>query len=194
MTAIRLLKRSLTERKNLFRIALRARVLGVFSTIFATWYGLMKYPAYRWLWHQEIHPCRTQTISRRTECIMQDIPADDDILWETILNREEIKGHLLQYDRDSFRAASDSPPCGHHLKYCQYLPLYLKCFSEKKHSQFGPSSAALCSPDSCVMLAGSTTRYPLPVAVVVCLDIPSPCWVVDNFWLPSIIRSSGVSA
>lgn len=43
----------------------------------------------------------------------------------------------------------------------------------EKHSQFGPSSAASRSPDSCVMLAG-TTRYPLSVDIVVCQLSPSP--------------------
>ena len=34
------------------------------------------------------------------------------ILWETIVSREEMERHILQYNRDSFRAASESP-CGH---------------------------------------------------------------------------------
>lgn len=40
--------------------------------------------------------------------IIQDTPSED-ILWETIVTREEIDRHLLQYNRDSFRAASNSP-------------------------------------------------------------------------------------
>jgi hypothetical protein len=43
--------------------------------------------------------------------LTQNTPIDD-ILWETIVDREEIDRHLLQYNRDSFRAASASP-CGH---------------------------------------------------------------------------------
>lgn len=35
-----------------------------------------------------------------------------DLLWETILERSEIEKHLLNYNRKSFRAASESP-CGH---------------------------------------------------------------------------------
>ena len=34
------------------------------------------------------------------------------ILWETIVSRDEMERHILQYNRDSFRAASESP-CGH---------------------------------------------------------------------------------
>lgn len=43
--------------------------------------------------------------------ITQDT-SSDDILWETVVTREDIDRHLLQYNRDSFRAASSSP-CGH---------------------------------------------------------------------------------
>ena len=39
-------------------------------------------------------------------------PHVNDIQWETIIDREQIDRHLLQYNRDSFRAASSSP-CGH---------------------------------------------------------------------------------
>jgi hypothetical protein len=34
------------------------------------------------------------------------------ILWETIVSREEMERHILEYIRDSFRAAAESP-CGH---------------------------------------------------------------------------------
>ncbi len=43
--------------------------------------------------------------------ITQNTPTED-ILWETIVDREQIDHHLLKYNRDSFRAASSSP-CGH---------------------------------------------------------------------------------
>jgi hypothetical protein len=36
----------------------------------------------------------------------------ETIQWETIIDRDQIDRHLLQYNRDSFRAASSSP-CGH---------------------------------------------------------------------------------
>ena len=36
----------------------------------------------------------------------------DDISWETVVDRNAIDRHLLQYNRESFRAASSSP-CGH---------------------------------------------------------------------------------
>jgi hypothetical protein len=36
----------------------------------------------------------------------------DNILWETVVTREEIERHLLHYNRDSFRAAAASL-CGH---------------------------------------------------------------------------------
>ena len=35
-----------------------------------------------------------------------------NILWETVVSRDELERHILQYNRDSFRAASESP-CGH---------------------------------------------------------------------------------
>ena len=43
--------------------------------------------------------------------ITQDTPSED-FLWETIVTREEIDRHLLQYNPESFLAASSSP-CGH---------------------------------------------------------------------------------
>lgn len=43
--------------------------------------------------------------------ITQDTP-NEDILWTTVVTREQIDRHLLQYNRDSFRAAAASP-CGH---------------------------------------------------------------------------------
>ena len=35
-----------------------------------------------------------------------------DILWDTVVNRDELERHVLNYNRDSFRAAAESP-CGH---------------------------------------------------------------------------------
>jgi hypothetical protein len=35
-----------------------------------------------------------------------------DLLWETVIEKKEIERHLLEYNRTSFRAASESP-CGH---------------------------------------------------------------------------------
>jgi hypothetical protein len=35
-----------------------------------------------------------------------------DIPWETVFTRDELESHILQYNRDSFRATSESP-CGH---------------------------------------------------------------------------------
>jgi hypothetical protein len=43
--------------------------------------------------------------------ILQNRDADD-IIWETIAERDEIERHLIEYNRASFRAASESP-CGH---------------------------------------------------------------------------------
>jgi hypothetical protein len=43
-------------------------------------------------------------ILQATEC--------GNIPWETVFNREELESHILQYNKDSFRAAADSP-CGH---------------------------------------------------------------------------------
>ena len=43
-------------------------------------------------------------ILQATECC--------NIPWETVFNREELESHILQYNKDSFRAAADSP-CGH---------------------------------------------------------------------------------
>jgi hypothetical protein len=43
--------------------------------------------------------------------ITQSAPSEE-ILWETIVDRDEIDQHILHYNRDSFRAASESP-CGH---------------------------------------------------------------------------------
>jgi hypothetical protein len=36
----------------------------------------------------------------------------NDIPWETVFTRPELEQHILQYNKDSFRAASESP-CGH---------------------------------------------------------------------------------
>jgi hypothetical protein len=35
-----------------------------------------------------------------------------NILWDTVVNRDELERHVLNYNRDSFRAAAESP-CGH---------------------------------------------------------------------------------
>jgi hypothetical protein len=35
-----------------------------------------------------------------------------DIPWETVFTRSELEHHILEYNKDSFRAASESP-CGH---------------------------------------------------------------------------------
>ena len=40
--------------------------------------------------------------------LLQDTPADQ-LLWETVVDRDQIERHLLDYNRDSFRAASESP-------------------------------------------------------------------------------------
>ena len=36
-----------------------------------------------------------------------------NILWDTVVNRDELERHVLNYNRDSFRAAADESPCGH---------------------------------------------------------------------------------
>ena len=36
----------------------------------------------------------------------------DDLIWETVVNRHDLEKHIAAYNRDSFRAASESP-CGH---------------------------------------------------------------------------------
>jgi hypothetical protein len=43
--------------------------------------------------------------------LTQETPIEE-VLWETVVDRHEIDRHLLQYNRDSFRAAAASP-CGH---------------------------------------------------------------------------------
>ena len=35
----------------------------------------------------------------------------EEMMWDTIITRSEIESHLLAFDRDSFREASESP-CG----------------------------------------------------------------------------------
>jgi hypothetical protein len=42
--------------------------------------------------------------------------APDDLIWDTIINKEDIEQHLLTYNREAFRAASESP-CGHGIIY-----------------------------------------------------------------------------
>lgn len=39
--------------------------------------------------------------------IQQQDPSD--IMWETVIDRDQVEQHLLHYNRDSFRAASESP-------------------------------------------------------------------------------------
>ena len=36
----------------------------------------------------------------------------DNLIWHTVITREEIESHLLEFNRESFRAAAESP-CGH---------------------------------------------------------------------------------
>ena len=36
----------------------------------------------------------------------------DDILWETVVDHAELERHILDYNQESFRAATESP-CGH---------------------------------------------------------------------------------
>ena len=36
----------------------------------------------------------------------------DNLIWDTVITREEIESHLLAFNRESFRAAAESP-CGH---------------------------------------------------------------------------------
>ena len=38
--------------------------------------------------------------------------AEEDLVWETVVERDQLERHLLDYNRDSFRAAAESP-CGH---------------------------------------------------------------------------------
>jgi hypothetical protein len=47
--------------------------------------------------------------------ILQNTP-QDDILWDTVISKEEIEQHLLTYNRKAFRAAAESP-CGHGVIY-----------------------------------------------------------------------------
>lgn len=39
-------------------------------------------------------------------------PTQREVVWDTIIDRTDMEQHLLSYNRDSFRAAADSP-CGH---------------------------------------------------------------------------------
>ena len=38
---------------------------------------------------------------------------DNEVRWETVLDRDEIERHLLAYNQESFRAAGHSSPCGY---------------------------------------------------------------------------------
>ena len=48
------------------------------------------------------------TPSFETYRLLQETPADD-LIWETVVERDQIERHLLDYNRESFRAASESP-------------------------------------------------------------------------------------
>ncbi|KAI2494702.1 hypothetical protein MHU86_19837 [Fragilaria crotonensis] len=57
-----------------------------------------------------IVPHEPEDDSQIYELLQQTDP--EDLLWETVINRDDIERHLLTYNRNSFRAASESP-CGH---------------------------------------------------------------------------------
>ena len=57
-----------------------------------------------------IHP-RENTSSGDTYDYLATTP-EEEIRWETILDREKMEQHLLEYNRKSFRAAAGTP-CGH---------------------------------------------------------------------------------
>ena len=63
------------------------------------------------------------------------------ILWETIVSREEMERHILEYNRDSFRAAAESP-CGHGVVH-----------DALSYTSLSPESASILSgiipPDLC---------------------------------------------
>ena len=48
-------------------------------------------------------------------CLLQETEPQD-LIWETVVDREEMEKHILTYNRDSFRAAAESP-LGHGLIY-----------------------------------------------------------------------------
>ena len=57
-------------------------------------------------------PCRPEspehTPSNETYSLLQETPVED-LIWETVVERDQIERHLLDYNRESFRAASESP-------------------------------------------------------------------------------------
>ena len=53
-------------------------------------------------------PASTDSSPHDIYHLLQETP-DDQLLWETVVEREQIERHLLDYNRDSFRAASESP-------------------------------------------------------------------------------------
>jgi hypothetical protein len=65
-------------------------------------------------------------IPRHKDCTSATHPTDvhhllktyapEDLIWDTIINKEDIEKHLLTYNREAFRAASESP-CGHGIIY-----------------------------------------------------------------------------
>ena len=61
---------------------------------------------------------RSNSESPTTESTYQLLQANDpdDLLWDTIVDREDIERHLLTYNRESFRAAAASP-LGHGALY-----------------------------------------------------------------------------
>ena len=48
--------------------------------------------------------------------LLQETDPQQDLIWETVVDRDEMEKHILTYDRDSFRAAAESP-LGHGLIY-----------------------------------------------------------------------------
>jgi hypothetical protein len=71
----------------------------------------------------------------------------DDLVWETVINREDLERHLLTYNRCSFRAASESP-CGHGvihdaLTFSSLSPTSLKLLHGEIPNNWGGDDAAL---------------------------------------------------
>ena len=61
---------------------------------------------------------------------LQSNTEHDSMLWETIVDRSEIERHILNYNRESFKAASSSP-CGHGVIYDAITFTSLSPASEK---------------------------------------------------------------
>ena len=61
--------------------------------------------------------CKTRNVLRDTAAnfsayrLLQD-SSPDELLWDTVVEREELEKQILLYNKDSFRAAAESP-CGH---------------------------------------------------------------------------------